>query len=108
MHRMRYELSEMVAMECKVSRTGSGFGVWGQAMNAPRVFPPLPARAPDIRMADLVGIVRRKLDRPHLGMESGCVLHGPRLGDQFLEATKPVAGADGPHLVQFQIGIADQ
>ena len=95
-------------MECKVSRTGSGFGVWGQAMNAPRVFPPLPARAPDIRMADLVGIVRRKLDRPHLGMVSSCVLHGLRLGDQFFKAAQSVASADAPHLVQFQIGIADQ
>ena len=36
------------------------------------------------------------------------MLHGPRLGDQFLQTAKPVAGADAPHLVQFQIGIADQ
>ena len=36
------------------------------------------------------------------------VLHGPRLGDQFLQADTSVTGADAPHLVQFQIGIADQ
>ena len=36
------------------------------------------------------------------------MLHGPRLGDQFLQAAKPVAGADAPNLVQLQVRIADQ
>lgn len=36
------------------------------------------------------------------------MLHGPRLGDPFLHPAQPVPGADGPHLVQFQIRIADQ
>ena len=36
------------------------------------------------------------------------MLHGPRFDDQFLQATKPVAGADAPNLVQIQIRIADQ
>ena len=36
------------------------------------------------------------------------MLHGPRLGDQFLQAAKPVAGADAPNLVKLQVRIADQ
>ena len=36
------------------------------------------------------------------------MLHGPRLGDQFFQAAKPVAGADAPNLVQLQVRIADQ
>ena len=36
------------------------------------------------------------------------MLHGTRLDYQFFNAAKPVAGADAPNLVQFQIRIADQ